>query len=142
MPDPQAPAPFKNAGKFFGDPQFDHCDSSNPHCAAAWGLSIVGSTRVHVYGAGLYNWFQRYTQECVDTQDCQQRVVNIQKSASIWLYNVYTIGTVEMITSDLAKPALSKSNTNTNQHPFTSIINGWLVTTNGRYDTREEITHL
>jgi hypothetical protein len=92
---------------------------------------IIGSTNVHIFGAGLYNWFQDYQQPCVDTQDCQQRVFYIERSGNVWMYNLYTIGTVEMVTPHGYLPVLAKPNTNTNEHPFTSIINAWLVASTG-----------
>ncbi|ETS81736.1 hypothetical protein PFICI_06738 [Pestalotiopsis fici W106-1] len=137
LPQPQAPAPFKNQlanSPFPGDPDFSECTSDNPHCAAAWGIRIIGSTNVQILGAGLYNWFQEYTQPCVDSQDCQQRVANVIGSGNVWIYNLYTIGTVEMINLKDANPILSKDNTNTNEHPFTSIINAWLVASSGEGD--------
>ncbi|OAR05731.1 hypothetical protein LLEC1_03459 [Akanthomyces lecanii] len=138
LPDPQAPAPFKDNLSFRSDPDFSECDSSNPHCAAAWGLSIIGSTNVRVYGAGLYNWFQKYTQPCVDTQDCQQRVLKVEKSGQIFLYNVYTIGTVEMINHGSEKPVLAKANTNTNIHPYTSVVNAWLRASTGEGEADDD----
>lgn len=129
LPNPQAPAPFGDAvGLFSADPTFETCsDSSNPHCKAAWGLRIITSSNVHIFGAGLYNWFQAYTQQCVDSQDCQQSVVEIAASQSIWLYNLYTIGTVEMMNSHGKAPIKAKENTNLPAHPFTSIVNAWLL---------------
>ncbi|KDN69706.1 putative exo-1,3-beta-D-glucanase [Colletotrichum sublineola] len=89
LPSPQSPGPFTNvAGNFPGDPDFKDCDGSNPHCAAPWGLMIVVSTNVHILSAGLYNWFQEYTQPYVDSQDCQQRVVFVKASGNIWVYNL------------------------------------------------------
>lgn len=40
-------------------------------------------------GAGLYNWFQEYTQLCVNTQDFQQRVLHVSDSGDVWLYNLH-----------------------------------------------------
>lgn len=93
---------------------------------------ITGSTEIFIFGAGLYNWFQKYTQPCVDSQDCQQRVIKVERSAQVYMYNIYTIGTVEMISSAGNQPALAKDNTNTNEHPFTSVINGWFLASDGR----------
>ncbi|KAH6722001.1 exo-1,3-beta-D-glucanase [Leptodontidium sp. MPI-SDFR-AT-0119] len=122
-----APTPFKSAiGKFPNDPSFSDCPATSPKCSAPWGLRIVDSYNVQILGAGLYNWFYgAYSQACVDTQDCQQKVVSIESSTSIWLYNLYTIGTVEMLNAGTAK-VLAKDNTNTNEHPFTSIVTAWL----------------
>jgi hypothetical protein len=52
-------------------------------------------------------------------------VVDISSSSSIWLYNLYTIGTVEMLNAGDSK-VLAKDNTNTNEHPFTSVLTAWL----------------
>ncbi|KAK8070332.1 glycoside hydrolase family 55 protein [Apiospora phragmitis] len=113
------------------DPDFKECPASNPFCSTAWGLMVIGSTDVHIFGAGLYNWFQAYTQPCVDQQDCQQRVVRIKDSGNIWIYNLYTIGTVEMVNYQDAQPVLAKDNTNEVGHPFTSIINAYLMASDG-----------
>ncbi|KXJ92532.1 pectate lyase superfamily protein-domain-containing protein [Microdochium bolleyi] len=127
LPNPQAPAPFNWAvGKFPDDPTFNDCDASNTHCRASWGLRTVSTRNVHVLGAGLYNWFQAYIQACVDEQDCQQRVVEFVNSPGVWLYDLFTIGTVEMI-SGMNSPVAAKDNTNMNSHPFTSTINVWLL---------------
>ncbi|KAH8667649.1 exo-1,3-beta-D-glucanase [Tricladium varicosporioides] len=135
LPKPQAPSPFTSTvGLFHGDPTFSDCSSSTTHCAAAWGLRIVSSTNIHISGAGLYNWFQDYVQPCVDTQDCQQRVVQILGSTGLFLYNLYTIGTVEMINGRSGKGILAKDNTNQISHPFTSIINAWLISSDNSGD--------
>ncbi|KAI1278523.1 exo-1,3-beta-D-glucanase [Xylaria sp. FL0933] len=146
LPTPQAPAPFEitiELEQFASDPDFKECSESDPHCAAAWGLMLTGATNVQILGAGLSNWFQDYTQPCVDSQDCQQRVVWIQDSGNVWMYNLYTIGTVEMISYQNTTPIAAKDNTNMNQHPFTSIINAWLVASSGEgelfYDGIPEI---
>lgn len=133
LPNPQAPAPFTDAlGLFNGDPDFKDCPTSDPHCAAAWGLMLVGATNVHIFGGGLYNWFQAYTQQCVDSQDCQKSVVRIKDSGNVWIYNLYTIGTVEMVSLQDSTTILSKDNTNQVGHPFTSIINAYLMASTGR----------
>lgn len=94
---------------------------------------ITGSTNVQILGAGLYNWFQEYAQPCVDTQDCQQRVVSIEHSGGVWIYNLYTIGMVEMVNYEDSTPIKATTNTNMNEHPFTSVINAWLVVSAGKY---------
>lgn len=132
LPKPQAPAPFdKSAGIFLGDPDFSDCSNDNIHCAAAWGVQVIGSTDVHIMGAGLYNWFQDYTQQCVDTQDCQQRVMKIAYSGQVWLYNLYTIGTAEMLNYGDDEKVLAKDHNNMNAHPYTAILNAWMLAHDG-----------
>ncbi|KAL2060446.1 hypothetical protein VTL71DRAFT_9477 [Oculimacula yallundae] len=128
FPVPQAPAPFGTTiNKFHSDPTFLECPASNPRCRAAWGVRIVQSSNIHIYGSGLYNWFEHYGQACVDSQDCQQRVVEVVESAKIFWYNLYTIGTTEMVNARGRDPITAKSNTNANIHPYLSIINAWLL---------------
>ncbi|KAG4434978.1 hypothetical protein IFR05_009532 [Cadophora sp. M221] len=125
-------------GLFNGDPDFSDCNAvTSPHCAVSWGLRIVGSKNIHIAGAGLYNWFQAYIQPCVDAQDCAQRVVQILGS-SVWLYNLYTIGTVEMINTRSGTPVLAKDNTNKKEHPFTSIVNAWLLSSSAGDDIDDD----
>ncbi|KAI0453722.1 hypothetical protein F5B21DRAFT_515157 [Xylaria acuta] len=138
LPTPQAPAPFEitlELDQFPGDPDFKECSGSNPHCAAACGLMITGATNVQILGAGLYNWFQDYTHPCVDSQYCQQRVVWVEHSGNVWMYNLYTIGTAEMVNYQNTTPIAAQDNTNTNEHPYTSIINTWLVASSGKLRT-------
>lgn len=134
LPKPEAPAPFTTTlvGKFRGDPNFSDCARGALHCAAAWGLRIISSNNVHVTGAGLYNWFQDYIQPCVQTQDCQQRVVQIVGGGSIWLYNLYTVGTVEMINGRSGPGILAKDNSNSIVKPWISVINAWLLGSGSR----------
>jgi hypothetical protein len=81
LPAPLAPAPFTAAlGIFNADPTFLDCLPSNPGCAAAWALRIVDSANIHIAGAGLYNWFKAYTQQCVDSQNCQNKLVSTMQS--------------------------------------------------------------
>lgn len=84
LPKPKAPAPFTDQVRLFnGDPNFSKYPESEPHCAAAWALMISGSTNVHIFGAGLYNWFDDYTQDCIDTQTCQKHLVHMEESGQI-----------------------------------------------------------
>lgn len=62
---PAAPTPFENSlGQFAFDPPFDHCPIEQDWytCAFSWGVRIIYSQEIYVYGAGLYSWFQEYDQ--------------------------------------------------------------------------------
>lgn len=89
----------------------------------AWGLRVEGSRNVFIYGAGMYSWFQRYSQKCLETFDCQSELVYLSNSTNLFVYNIATVGTVDMIT------ALHVNlNGLTFQSPRSNIssINGWL----------------
>jgi hypothetical protein len=64
-------------------------------------LRIIGTENLFIYGAGLYNWFQNYAKECEDTQNCQDDMVEVDTSGAIWLYNLHTIGSIDMIAATL-----------------------------------------
>ncbi|OOQ88034.1 LysM domain protein [Penicillium brasilianum] len=109
QPAPKAPAPF-TIGQFPNDPSFDNCTGSS--CEVSWALRIVDSSTIYSLGAGLYSWFSDYSQDCLKTEDCQQRVVQIEQSHDIWLFNLITKGVVEMVSPVGETPTYSKDNVN------------------------------
>ena len=119
-----APKPFEKAlDKFQADPTFDECTSDN--CKLAWALSIVNSRNVHIVGAGLYSWFfDNYDQGCIEKMSCQARIVNIDLSSTdIYIYNLFTVGTQEMISLETGTSIMAKDNQMLmDRSPWTSII--------------------
>ena len=100
----QAPAPFETDVVWIGDPVFDMCGSGTLFCNMAWAIIIQTSTNIFINGAGLYSWFQNYNETCVNTANCQQRLINIYEVANLWFNHIVTIGSVEVVT-----PAISNS---------------------------------
>jgi glucan 1,3-beta-glucosidase len=91
---PAAPAPFTVQGT---DPSFS--GTSTP-VNMAWGLRVVSSTNVLVYGAGLYSFFDNYGQQCVDGQDCQTNMVSIEGVAdNVNLFGLSTKAAINMVTT-------------------------------------------
>lgn len=109
---PAATTPF-TANADFGDPDFSaSCPSGDGSgCQRSWGLRVVDSSDVFVYGAGLYSFFDNYDQTCLDTQSCQENVVSIENS-KVHLYGLSTKATVNMLTLDGKSAALDKDNRN------------------------------
>ena len=63
QPTPNPPEPFNNAvGAMPGDPAYK-CDDGET-CDSSWALRILNSSQIMIHGAGLYSWFDTYTQEC------------------------------------------------------------------------------
>ena len=92
-----APAPFTSSlNKFAYDPTFSDCGGSFP-CSAAWALTISNSNNIQITGAGLYSFFQNYNQNCISSQNCQQRLVATTSNGAIYLFNVFTIGSIGMV---------------------------------------------
>ncbi|KAI5803498.1 glucan 1,3-beta-glucosidase [Peziza echinospora] len=99
---PLAPAPFTaTVGKFNADPDFSDCPAGSLTCAFAWGLRIVESSDVFMYGGGLYSWFSSYSQTCVTdvngVGNCQDKIVEIVSSSGVWLYNLITKASIQMV---------------------------------------------
>ncbi|KAK3725363.1 hypothetical protein LTR37_000333 [Vermiconidia calcicola] len=102
QPNPLAPTPFTPNLKY-GDPTFAICpsdtDPSGVPCKDSWGLRIVNSKNVLIYGAGMYSFFNNYDQECVGNRNCQQNMVRIQNS-QVSAYTINTANSVSMLIND------------------------------------------
>lgn len=119
QPSPKSPEPFK-IGQFPNDPSFDDCTTRS--CKVSWALRIIDSSSIYTLGAGLYSWFSDYSQSCLKAEDCQQRVVQIEQSRDIWLFNLITKGVIEMVSPVGEIPTFSKDNVN----GFMSSILAWI----------------
>ncbi|KAF7946088.1 uncharacterized protein EAE97_005126 [Botrytis byssoidea] len=95
---PAAPDPFTSGlGLFANDPTFNDCNPDSLSCAMSWAVRIVDSVGIYVLGAGLYSWFQQNEQTCLATESCQDRIFSVEQSTEIWVYNLVTKGSTEMV---------------------------------------------
>ncbi|KAF7872922.1 uncharacterized protein EAF02_008993 [Botrytis sinoallii] len=93
-----APNPFTSSlGLFANDPTFGDCKPGSLSCAVSWAIRIIDSVSIYVLGAGLYSWFQQYEQTCLATESCQDRIFSVEQSTEIWVYNLVTKGSTEMV---------------------------------------------
>ncbi|TVY47632.1 Glucan 1,3-beta-glucosidase [Lachnellula occidentalis] len=104
---PDATTPF-TTNSAYSDPVFSGNSSTNK----AWGLRIVDSKDVFVYGAGLYSFFDNYLQTCLDTESCQDNMVSIESSTSVYMYGLSTKAAVNQVTVDGKSAALDSANRN------------------------------
>ncbi|KAK4124790.1 glycoside hydrolase family 55 protein [Parathielavia appendiculata] len=119
QPNPPAPYPFTLLNATIRDPDFTtDCQhyaapsslrpGTSAPCAMAWGLRILDSKDVVVFGAGLYSFFNNYDTSCSTAaagEDCQARIFWVGDSSgkaadvlTVETYNLNTIGSVSMIT--------------------------------------------
>jgi glucan 1,3-beta-glucosidase len=126
QPNPVAPYPFTERNEALHDPDFDTACATDPGlpggapCAMAWGLRVVDSKNVVVFGAGLYSFFNNYSTACSTVEsgeNCQARIFSVEQSTSfsssssfrdggddddddtaVEVYNLNTIGSVSMVT--------------------------------------------
>lgn len=98
QPSPRANTPYKPSSSFAQDPLFEDCTQGrNSTCTEAWALRVLNSTDVFVYGAGMYSFFSSYEQACLKTENCQQRLVDIGYSEKLWMFNLFTKGSSEVV---------------------------------------------
>jgi len=132
---PKAPLPFTVNAKY-NDPDFAECASGSLTCAMAWGLHIVSSRNVYLYGAGLYNFFLNYDQTCLKDESCQDAMVKIQGDTStLYVYNLNTKAAKSMV--NIGKKSLINQADNRNN--FCSTVAGLL--TNPILKTHEHHGH-
>ena len=94
---PVATAAFTPNAYWF-DPTFAGCSTDT--CRKAWGLRVVASEGVSVYGAGLYSFFENYGQSCAPGEDCQENVVSVECSRDVNLWGLSTKASTNMVTVD------------------------------------------
>ncbi|ORX52811.1 pectin lyase-like protein [Hesseltinella vesiculosa] len=99
QPNPAAPKPLTaNTNAPWQDPTYSDCQvTSTNSCNMAWALRSSNSSNIYVYGAGLYSFFNNYDQACLDPENCQQSLVELSPNKNLFLYNINTKGTVQMI---------------------------------------------
>lgn len=96
---PNALTPY-TPQKSWNDPDFSTCKTAS--CRKAWGLRVINSSDLFVYGAGLYSFFENYAQSCLNSEDCQENMVEIDCS-DVHIYGLNTKAAVNMITSPEGK---------------------------------------
>ncbi|KAH6677590.1 pectate lyase superfamily protein-domain-containing protein [Halenospora varia] len=116
QPSPNALQPFAKQS-FWNDPDFKRkCKNIDGNCAEGWGLRIINSNNIAIYGAGLYSFFNNYSTACSEhnsTTPCQSRIFSIEgRSSNIHIYNLNTIGVEQMITKDGIEIARKRDNGN------------------------------
>ncbi|KAK3987098.1 pectate lyase superfamily protein-domain-containing protein [Cladorrhinum sp. PSN332] len=90
------------------DPSFNRGESG-------WGLRVVDSKSIAIYGAGLYSFFDNYSTQCSDVGQgsrCQKRIFSVEGKSEIRVMNLNTIGTTNLLTVDGVDGGLFSQNQN------------------------------
>lgn len=94
----------------FTDPDFADCTTDS--CKKTWGLRIIDSSDLYMFGAGLYSFFDNYIQTCLDTESCQENMVDVQCSSNISLFGLTTKASTNMVNVDGTPEALQQDHEN------------------------------
>jgi hypothetical protein len=105
---PDSSVPFR-VNPLFSDPDLTKGASL---VKKAWGLRVLDSSDIFVYGAGLYSFFDNYAQECLLTQNCQTNMVSIESSSNVQLLGLSTKAAYNMVTLNGQSAALDQDNRN------------------------------
>ena len=105
-PDASVPFPVNTQ---YGDPDLTQGSKFDKK---AWGLRILDSKDVFIYGAGMYSFFENYNQDCVKSNDCQTNMVEVDSSSNVQIFGMSTKAAVNMITVNGQSAALDKDNRN------------------------------
>ena len=123
QPSPNAETPFPVVSAL-NDPDFaSSCSGQPANCAMAWGLRIISSSNLFVYGAGHYSFFSTYSTTCSDqngTENCQQNMVDLEgTNSNVQMYCLSTIGAQNMVVTN-GQASVAKYSDNVNV--FTDTI--------------------
>ncbi|KAK4986613.1 hypothetical protein LTR66_007818 [Elasticomyces elasticus] len=113
QPNPNAVIPFPTVASLF-DPVFPVAVVNGIPNADGWGLRILASQNILIYGAGLYSFFNNYSTTCSNQGNgevCQNRIFSVEGAVSnVDVYNLNTVGTHYMITRDGVDLAIYSDN--------------------------------
>ncbi|KAJ7168213.1 exo-beta-1,3-glucanase [Mycena crocata] len=112
QPNPVAPAPFA-INSAFNDP--------TSYAGSAWGLVVSGSSNILVFGAGLYSFYDKYTQDCVPLNTCQSQILDIDSTSQIYIYNLATVGVTNQLSVNHSPVVAASSNLN----GFAPLMSVW-----------------
>ena len=73
-------------------------------------------------GAGLYSFFQTYTQDCIPTRNCQAQIANVDNaSTGISIFSLSTVASTKMLSVN-AQGVINESD---NINGFASTVTFW-----------------
>lgn len=91
-------------GSLFLDPNYILQPNELSNDCNGWGLRIVDSFNMYVYGAGHYSFFYNYNVTCSQEgygAECQSRMVSLEGSSqNVAIYGLSTVGSQSMVTWD------------------------------------------
>jgi glucan 1,3-beta-glucosidase len=98
QPTPNAPLPYVSSSRY-SDPVYTSATTS------AWGMRVLDSTNVLIYGGGLYSFFKNYDVSCSSPtaannfRNCQTRILSIEGTSSIQAFGFSEVGVEYMVTA-------------------------------------------
>lgn len=110
------PSPDVRSGPYatnatLNDPDYSSCLPGN---CDALGLYVSNSDSIHIYGAGLYSFFNHYSTTCSNAgngEACQSEIFRVDGSTQgLTVYTLNTVGTTNMVDVDGTSKAVYSDN--------------------------------
>jgi glucan 1,3-beta-glucosidase len=112
----------------YDDPDFAaYCATRSENCGDGWGLRVLDSDNILIYGAGLYSFFDNYSTICSNAgngETCQTQIFGIDTGlgsgynqektgqSEVYVYNLNSIGATSMVDRDGVSLASYADNVN------------------------------
>lgn len=114
QPSPPAPGPWPY-NSALNDPQFNTATINGIPNNDGWGLRILNSKNVYIYGGGFYSFFNNYNTACSNQgkgETCQNSIVSIEGSSATSIYNLNTVGVHYAVSRDGTTTGIWSDNAN------------------------------
>jgi len=104
MPNPDAKSQPYGRSDAFSDP--DYASACPAGICDAYGLRVLNSKNVRIYGGGLYSFFKNYDVTCSSPdapsgqRDCQNQIFSIEGDSSVQAFALSQVGALQMLTID------------------------------------------
>jgi glucan 1,3-beta-glucosidase len=127
MPSPDARDQPYTRSDAFADPDYRAACPAAGTCDA-YGLRVLNSKNVMIYGGGLYSFFRNYDVSCSspDAQDgkriCQSQIFSVEGQSSVQWFAMSQVGVENMVTID----RVDKAKWSDNLSVYTNTI-GWFT---------------
>lgn len=125
MPAPDARNQPYGRSDAFTDPDYSKACPADKICDA-YGLRILNSKGVMIYGGGLYSFFKNYGLTCSlpdapnGFRDCQNRIFSVEGDSSVQWFSLNQVGAEQMVTID----GVDKAKWSDNLSVYSNTI-GW-----------------
>jgi glucan 1,3-beta-glucosidase len=104
MPNPDAKSQPYGRSDAFNDP--DYASACPAGICDAYGLRVLNSKNVLIYGGGLYSFFRNYDVSCSAAdapngfRNCQNQILSIEGDSSVQAFALSEVGAENMLTID------------------------------------------
>jgi glucan 1,3-beta-glucosidase len=105
MPNPDARSQPYGRSDAYNDPDYSSACPAGAVCDA-YGLRVLNSKNVMIYGGGLYSFFKEYSTDCSSAdapggfRNCQNQIFSIEGDSSVQWFGLSEVGAEQMVTID------------------------------------------